>query len=393
LRKLLQKRGAVAVPKKLIRIALLSILALAQAGGLQAQGINAGSRKVDPSQPFRIVSVAKFQRPWAIAFLPDGRLLLTEKPGHMFLVTQGGRKTEIAHVPAVMASGQNGLLDVAVSPDYSQDQSIYITYVEPSDGGGRLVLIRARLAQTPDGASLEDIGVIWRQESASYGGQPGGIILFDGDGRRLFLTVGDRMQGSTAQNPDIGQGKLLRLNLDGSTPADNPQASAGGVRGQTWTLGHRNPYGLAFGPDGRLWLHEMGPKGGDELNLIQPGKNYGWPIVSNGDNYDGTPIPRHSTYPEFDAPPLYWNPVIAPAGLAFYQGSMFPQWKGSALIGALARTGLVRVEFEADGHPDEVDRWDLGARIRDVAVAPDGAVWLIEDGNPGGLLRLTPSAK
>jgi aldose sugar dehydrogenase len=379
------------MPTKLIRVAFLAMIAATQATISHAQSINAGMRKANEDQPFRIVSVAKFERPWAIAFLPDGRLLVTEKPGHMFIVTQGGRKTPIAHLPEVMASGQNGLLDVAVSPNYSQDQSVYITYVEPGDGGGRLVLIRARLAQAAEAASLEDITTIWRQESSSYGGQPGGIILFDRDGRRLFLTVGDRMQGSTAQDPDIGQGKLLRLNLDGSTPSDNPKAAVGGVRGQTWTLGHRNPYGLAFAPDGRLWLHEMGPKGGDELNLIEPGKNYGWPIVSNGDNYNGTPIPRHSTHPEFEAPPLYWNPVIAPAGLAFYEGSMFPQWRGSALIGALATTGLVRVEFKADGHPDEVDRWDLGERIRDVAIAPDGAVWLVEDENPGGLLRLTPT--
>ena len=198
------------------------------------------------------------------------------------------------------------------------------------------------------------------------------------------------MRPKSAQDPAQTRGKLLRLNLDGSTPADNPQTEEGGVRGQTWTTGHRNPYGLAFAPNGKLWLHEMGPRGGDEFNLIEPGRNYGWPLVSNGDNYDGTPIPRHITRPEFAAPAVYWTPVIAPAGLVFYEGSMFPQWRGSALIGGLRVRSLVRVSFGTNGQPDEAERWNMGARIRDVAVAPDGAVWLIEDNNPGRLLRLTP---
>jgi glucose/arabinose dehydrogenase len=224
------------------------------------------------------------------------------------------------------------------------------------------------------------------------GGQSGGIIAFDPDGTHLFLTSGDRMRPATAQDPDQALGKILRLNLDGTTPTDNPHSVEGGVRAQTWTTGHRNPYGLAFDAEGRLWEHEMGPRGGDELNLIEPGRNYGWPLVSNGDNYSGTKIPRHSTRPEFAAPAVYWTPVIAPAGLAFYEGAMFPQWKGSALIGGLVARALVRVTFGANGQADEADRWDMGARIRDVAVAPDGAVWVIEDSNPGRLLRLTPSA-
>ena len=239
-------------------------------------------------------------------------------------------------------------------------------------------------------AELENLTTIWKQDRAARGGQPGGIIAFAPDGKHLFFTVGDRMEPDTAQDPDAPMGKILRMNLDGSVPPDNPQAKAGGVRALTWTTGHRNPYGLAFAPDGKLWEDEMGPRGGDEFNLIRRGRNYGWPLVSNGDNYNGTPIPRHATRPEFAAPPLWWNPVIAPAGLAFYEGNMFPRWRGSALIGGLASEALVRVTIGKDGNADEAERFDMGHRIRDVAVGPDGAVWLIEDGDPGQLLKLTP---
>jgi glucose/arabinose dehydrogenase len=200
------------------------------------------------------------------------------------------------------------------------------------------------------------------------------------------------MEPETAQDPGAARGKILRLNRDGSAPADNPMAGQAGIRALTWTTGHRNPYGLAFAPDGRLWEHEMGPRGGDELNLILPGKNYGWPVVSNGDQYSGIPIPRHGTHPEFEAPFVYWTPVIAPAGLAFYQGSQFPTWRGSALIGGLVARGLVRIAFESDG-ARQADRWSLGARIRDVAVAPDGAIWIIQDGTNAALLRLTAARK
>jgi glucose/arabinose dehydrogenase len=355
-----------------------------------AKSENAGLNQPNPSQPFVTASVATFKYPWAIAFLPDGRLLVTEKPGKLFIVTQNGLKTEVAGIPKVYYRGQNGLLDIAVPPTFFRDHSIYFTFVEPARSGGTLVLARARLQESDSAASLADLAILWRQNQASSGGQPGGIIAFSPDRRHLFLTVGDRQEPQTAQDPDLARGKVLRLNLDGSTPKDNPMADQGGVKAQTWTTGHRNPYGLAFAPDGRLWLDEMGPRGGDELNLIQPGRNYGWPIVSNGDNYNGTPIPRHSTRPEFQAPVVYWTPVIAPAGLAFYEGRMFPAWRGSALIGGLVEQGLVRIAFDGNGGAKEADRWVLGRRIRDVAVASDGAVWLIEDEARGQLLRLTP---
>jgi aldose sugar dehydrogenase len=374
-----------------------STASLAIAAGLffwhsasQAESINAGEHGSSSNHPFTVQAVAEFETPWAIAFLPDGRMLITEKLGRIFLTTQNGEKLEVGNVPTVAASGQDGLLDIAIAPDFATSSRIYFTYVEPSEEGSRLVLSRATLSVTDSAATLAKEAVIWRQTPAGGSGQPGGIIAFDPKGTHLFLTVGDRMRPKSAQNPGEARGKVLRLNLDGSTPADNPHAAVGGVEGETWTTGHRNPYGLAFAPDGRLWLHEMGPRGGDELNLIEPGQNYGWPLVSNGDNYSGTPIPRHTTRPEFAAPQVYWTPVIAPAGLAFYQGGMFPRWQGSALIGGLKVQSLVRVSFRADGQPDESDRWKLGGRIRDVAVAPDGGVWLIEDSDPGRLMRLSP---
>lgn len=370
--------------------ALAATLAVCPAA--YAASINAGDRSATSARPFASSPVAEFNTPWAIAFLPDGRMLVTEKPGRIFIVTQGGEKTDVRYVPKVLASGQNGLLDIAPAPDFASSSRIFFTYVEPGDGG-RLVLSRATLSVSANGATLTDRTAIWRQAPAGGGGQPGGIIAFDRQGSHLFLTVGDRMRPDSAQDPAQARGKLLRLNPDGSTPADNPHASEGGLRGQTWTTGHRNPYGVAFAPDGRLWLHEMGPRGGDEFNLIEPDRNYGWPLVSNGDNYSGTPIPRHATRPEFAAPAVYWTPVISPAGLAFYDGAMFPQWRGSALIGGLSARALVRVTFGPDGQPDEAERWTMGARIRDVAVAPDGAVWVIEDSNPGRLLRLTPAPR
>lgn len=373
--------------------AAMMALAMTAPGPVAAASENAGLNQPSPVVPFVSTAVATFDTPWAIAFLPDGCMLVTEKGGALYRVSQKGAREKVSGVPPVSYDGQNGLLDVAIAPTFAADRTVYLTYVAPSPGGGTLALMKARLDETPRGPALADATVIWRQTPEGGRGQPGGIIAFSPDGRHLFLTVGDRMVPQSAQDPDQARGKVLRLNPDGTTPADNPWAAAGGVRGQTWTTGHRNPYGLAFAPNGQLWLHEMGPMGGDEFNLILSGRNYGWPLVSNGDNYNGTPIPRHATRPEFMAPAVYWTPVIAPAGLAFYQGTLFPQWRGSALIGGLRSTALVRVAFDRAGNPHEVERWDMGERIRDVAVGPDGTVWLIEDSPEGRLLRLTPATR
>ena len=379
--------------------ALFVLACLSSQPVFAAQSINAGGREAVAENPFKVQEIAEFNTPWAIAFLPDQRLLVTEKAGHIFLADRSGKKTEVSNVPAVAFEGQNGLLDIAVSPDFATDKLIYFTYAEPERSGkdmvSSLTLARAKLSEKDGKASLDDLAVLWRQMPKSKWGQPGGIIAFSPDGEHLFLTSGDRMNPKTAQDPKLALGKVLRFNRDGSVPKDNPGSDLAGqdadnARALTWTTGHRNPYGLAFAPDGKLWLHEMGPKGGDELNLIKQGLNYGWPEVSNGDQYSGEPIPRHETRPEFEPPVVYWTPVIAPAGLAFYEADLFKGWKGSALIGGLASMALIRVEFKENGDADEAERYDMGNRIRDVAVAKDGSVYVIEDDIPGRLLRLTP---
>ena len=367
-----------------MRPVLFAAMLLAAVPGL-AGALTVTDRPYSSTRPFDAEAVAVFDEPWAIAALPDGRLLVTEQPGRLFVVTPAGDKTEIAGVPAVALQGQLGLHDVAPAPDFADSALVYLTYAAPGEDGSQIVLARARL----DGTQLRDLRELWRQPQGGGGGHPGAIIAFDPAGEHLFLTLGERTLSETAQDLEQARGKVLRLMLDGTTPPDNPFAAQGGVAAQLWTLGNRNPYGLAFAPDGQLWLHEMGPRGGDELNLIAPGRNYGWPEVSEGSHYSREPIPGHDTRPEFEAPRLSWTPVIAPSGMVFYTGALFPGWQGSALIGGLASQALVRVTV--DGQPDEAERWDMGARIRDVAVTPDGAVWLIEDGAGGQLLRLTPA--
>lgn len=368
----------------------LIVTLLMTAAPVLAAPENAGPNRATSTLPFQAQTVARFDLPWAIAVIDENRLIVTTKPGKMFVVDrQRGDPVPIVGVPKVEHAGQNGLLDVALAPDFAQSRRIYFTYVEPGDGGSSLALARATLAEDGTAAKLDGFEVIWRQMPKGKGGQPGGIIAFAPDGKSLFLSSGDRMRPLTAQDPDLALGKVLHLTLDGKPAPGNPDFAAGGVRAETWSTGHRNPYGLAFAPDGRLWLNEMGPKGGDELNLIEPGVNYGWPAVSYGDNYDGTPIPKPPTRPEFREPALYWTPVIAPAGLAFYEGDLFPAWKGSALIGGLRTQSLSRITITGDSAHEE-ERFAMGARIRDVAVAPDGAVWVIEDANPGRLLRLSP---
>jgi glucose/arabinose dehydrogenase len=404
--------------KRLVMAALA--LALMPAG-TKAQ-INAGEQKPDPTQPFTMTQVATLHLPWRIAFLPDGRMLITEKVGAMQLVTQAGAMTPVANVPAVLAQGQGGMLGVFLSPHYATDHNVYLTYSEPGEGGSSLALARARLAIGADTASLEGLEVLWRQMPKGRGGQFGAAIAFSADGQYLFLTVGDRQRMTPAQDPDQELGKILRLTLDGKPAPGNPMAGKTGAASvtlinppsdtevaktapvvstytfpgpnlapaETWTTGHRTPYGLAFAPDGRLWELEHGPKGGDELNLIEPGKNYGWPLVSYATNYNDVPISSLDSRPDLTKPVIYWTPVIAPGNMTFYKGAMFPAWQGSLLIGGLASQSLLRIRMDGKGGATPGERWAVGHRVRDVAVAPDGAVWLIEDANPGGLFRLTP---
>ncbi|WP_294192080.1 PQQ-dependent sugar dehydrogenase [uncultured Sphingomonas sp.] len=339
--------------------------------------------------PVAIAEMGQFDAPFAIAFLPDAGLLVTEKAGALKHRAGDGRVTEVGGVPAVAGGGQGGLLDVAPAPDFATSRAVYLTYAEPRpNGGSSLALMRARL----DGEQLRDQRVIWRAGSDGPGGQFGAVIAFAPDGKSLFLTSGERQRFTPAQDPEQLLGKIVRLTLDGKAWPGNPMYKAGGARAMIWSSGHRNPYGLVLAPDGRLWEEEMGPRGGDELNLIEPGKNYGWPLVSNGDNYSGVEIPDHPSRPEFQAPVLWWNPVISPGGMIAYTGAMFPAYRGSLFIAGLSSKSLVRVAVNG-AEARAAERWDMGERIRDVAQAPDGAIWVIQDGEKGGggrLLRLTP---
>jgi glucose/arabinose dehydrogenase len=296
----------------------------------------------------------------------------------------------VAGVPTVAPGGQGGMLDVALAPDFAKSRIIYLSYSEPRPNGRSLALARATLK---DGAapSLQGLEVIFRAGSDGTGEQFGGNIAFSPDHKLLYLSTGERQRFTPSQDPDQAIGKILRLTLDGKPAPGNPNYAAGGARAETWSIGHRNPYGLSFDKDGRLWEIEMGPKGGDEVNLIQPGKNYGWPKASNGSNYDDTPIPDHAPGDGFEPPKVWWNPSISPGGLMIYSGAMFPTWQGSAFIAALSGQALIRVSLDGD-KAAKADQWNMGMRIRDVAQAPDGAIWLLQDGrgNAGHLMRLTP---
>jgi glucose/arabinose dehydrogenase len=340
--------------------------------------------------------VAKFDSPWAMTFLPDNRLLVTEMSGELRLYDPARKATgTVSGVPKVAHAGQGGFGDVVLHPQYATNKLVYISYVEAGDGGRGSAVARAKLAlDASGGGALEGLEVIWRQTPKKSGnGHFGQRIAFDRDGM-LWISSSERQEFDPAQDMSANLGKIVRLKDDGSVPADNPFADRGGVSAQIWTLGHRNILGLAFDAAGQLWAHEMGPKGGDELNRIEKGANYGYPIVSNGDHYDGKTIPDHHTRPEFRAPVVTWNPVISPAGFIIYGGDLFPAWKGSGFIGGLSSESLVRIEFAGNG-AREAQRFDMRRRIREVEQGPDGAIWLLEDGRSGGkgwLLKLTPKA-
>jgi glucose/arabinose dehydrogenase len=328
-----------------------------------------------------------------MTFLPDGRLLVTEKRGTLKVYAPGGSEGEVSGVPKVAYGGQGGLGDVVLHPQFATRHLVYLSYAEPgANGTSGAAVARAKITfDQQGGGTLEDLQVIWRQEPKVTGqGHYGHRLAFGPEGH-LWISSSERQKFDPAQDMRTNLGKIVRLNDDGSVPADNPFASEGGVTAQIWSLGHRNVLGLAFDGEGRLFAHEMGPQGGDELNLIERGANYGYPIVSNGDHYDGRPIPDHDTRPEFKAPLVSWNPVISPAGLIIYSGKLFPQWRGNAFIGGLSSRSLVRIEINGN-EAREAERFDMGQRIREVEEGPDGAIWLLEDGRGGRLLRLTPSS-
>ncbi|WP_298745948.1 PQQ-dependent sugar dehydrogenase [uncultured Brevundimonas sp.] len=332
------------------------------------------------------------EEPWGLALLPDGRWLVTERPGRLRIVTAGGEVGEpVVGLPAVDARGQGGLLDVVVGPGFGQDRLIYWSYAEPREGGNATSVARGRLS--PDGTRIDDVQVIFRALPVYDGTMHfGSSLAFSGDGR-LFITLGER--SDTPMRPqaqDLGShlGKTIRVNADGSVPDDNPFVGRAGALPEIWSLGHRNVQGIAIADNGDVWTVEHGARGGDEVNLDRAGLNYGWPEVAYGVEYRGGPINGGVTAREgTEQPVYYWDPVIAPGGMAIYDGAMFPGWRGNLLVAALKEKHIARLVIENDRVVGEERLLTgLGERVRDVAVAADGAVWAITDETDGKLVRL-----
>jgi glucose/arabinose dehydrogenase len=323
-----------------------------------------------------------------MTFLPDGRMLVTERLGTLRVLSANGEVATVAGTPSVVADGQGGLLDVALDPDFATNSTVYLSFSERGADGVGLAVARGILSG--DGRLISGLNVIWRQtpKIANEARHFGGRMAFAAD-RTLFITAGERHQGAPAQDLGVTLGKIVRINRDGSIPADNPFVGQGGARSEIWTLGHRNPYGLVFATDGRLFESEMGPDAGDEFNLVTRGANYGWRTVSEGSD-GGEPLPRHSTRPEFAAPLFSWTPNIAPGGMIQYTGQRFVGWNGDFVLAGLLSQGLVRVRVSGTT-ATEVGRVGLGARIREVEQGPDGGIWVLEDGPSGRLLRLAPA--
>jgi len=338
------------------------------------------------SLPFDVTPIAEFDEPWAMTFLPNGTILVTEKSGQILIVTQTGEASKpVAGVPEVAYGGQGGLGDIVLHPDFTKNRFVYISYAESgSDKTYGAVVARAKLEQ----GRLENLEIIWRQNPKVKGrGHYGHRLAFDSQGY-LFISSGERQKFDPAQDMSGNLGKIIRLHDDGSIPADNPFSEEGDVTAEIWSSGHRNPLGLAFDSQGRLWNTEMGPLHGDELNLVKRSKNYGYPIVSNGNHYSGKKIPNHDTRPEFEAPKVWWKPTIAPAELIHYSGGMFPEWHNSFLVAGLKPKSIIRVSIE-DENAEEAERFNMGKRIREIEQGPDGALWVLEDGVKAKLLKLS----
>jgi len=374
------------------------LMALASAGCSSPAAADDGGIVTTPADQITQVTAtdeAVFNEPWAMAFLPgSGEALITEKGGKLKLWRRGQPVLDVAGAPKVAYGGQGGFGDVVAAPDYRISQMVYLSWVEQGMNGTRgAVVARAKLELAAAGARLARLTVVWRQDPKVTGkGHFSHRIAFSPDGQYLFIGSGERQKFTPAQDLTGNLGKVLRLLPDGTPAPGNPFADSAGAGPQIWSYGHRNVLGLAFDAKGQLWDLEHGPAGGDELNLVRPGKNYGWPLVSNGDHYDGKPIPRHSTRPDLEAPAISWNPVIAPGNMIFYAGSLFAGWKGQVLCAGLASGGLVRVSANAGG-AQEIERIPLGERIREVEEGPDGAIYVLEDSPRGRLRRLVPAGR
>jgi aldose sugar dehydrogenase len=331
------------------------------------------------------------EHPWGLAVLPDGRLLVTERPGRLRVVERDGRLSPpLSGVPKVYAQGQGGLLDVALDPRFAENQLVYLSFAEPGEGGAGTAVARGRLAQS----GLEDVGVIYRQQpKVEGGGHYGSRLVFSRDGK-LFVTQGERMNyREQAQDLSSGLGKIVRINLDGSIPSDNPFVGKSGVRPEIWSYGHRNVQAAALHPEtGQLWTIEHGARGGDELNHPEAGKNYGWPVITYGVDYSGAKIGEGTAREGMEQPLYYWDPVIAPSGMTFYTSDAVPEWKGNIFVGSMQPGRLVKLTMQ-DGKVAREERYlgELGERIRDVQQGPAGELYLLTDSDEGRVLRVTRS--
>ena len=370
---------------------------IACAAGVLALGASSAHAQPTASTTGNIVveTVAKgLDHPWALAFLPDGRMLVTERPGSLRIVSRDGKLSPaLAGVPKVFASGQGGLHDVIIDRDFGRNQTIYFCYAEPVGAGARTALARARLVG--EGAPrLEDVAVIFHQDGPLSSGNHFGCRIVQTPDDNLFLSMGDHFTArDQAQNLGNHIGKIIRIRPDGSVPPDNPFVGRAGAKPEIWSYGHRNAQGLAVNPaSGKLWEHEHGPRGGDEINIVEKGKNYGWPVIGFGIDYSGTKIHDSTRKDGMEQPIRYWVPSIAPSGMAFYTGDLLPAWRGNLFVGALAAQLLVRLELDGDKVVKEERLLrDVRERIRDVRQGPDGALWLVTDSGSGRILRVTPA--
>jgi glucose/arabinose dehydrogenase len=344
---------------------------------------------------FRVDTIAVgLEHPWAIAFLPDGRKLITERPGRLRILDADGKLSDpVTGVPEVAAVGQGGLLDVVLAPDFASSRRIYFSYAEPRGIVNGTAVAHARLVESGRNAKLEDVTVIFRQEPGRGGGfHFGSRIAFAPDGN-LFVTLGERNAMQPAQDLSGHLGKVVRIAPDGSVPKDNPFVGKEGVRPEIWSYGHRNPQSAAIHPvSGKLWIVEHGARGGDEINVPEAGKNYGWPVISYGRHYSGAKIGEGTHKEGMEQPIHYWDPSIAPSGMAFYTGDAFPAWRGNLFVGALVQRHLQRLELDGEKIVSEERLLiGFGERIRDVRQAPDGTIWVLTDASNGRVLRLSPA--
>jgi glucose/arabinose dehydrogenase len=370
-------------------ISLSAVLVIGGASGAPAESYRSSAGDLN------VETIASgLVNPWAIAFLPDGRMLVTERPGRMRIVARGGKLSPpLSGVPQVFASGQGGLLDVVLDRAFAQNRTIYFCYAEPVDGGARTALARAELS-AGEVPALSGVKVIFRQEGPLSSGNHHGCRIVQMPDNNLFLTLGEHfVYRDQAQNLSNHLGKVIRIRPDGSMPPDNPFVGKAGAKPEIWSYGHRNSQGAAINPaTGKFWMHEHGPRGGDEINIPEAGKNYGWPVIGYGIDYSGARIHEATSKPGMEQPVKYWVPSIAPSGMAFYDGRLIPAWKGNLFVGALAGQMLVRLEVDGDrvGREERLLQ-NLGERIRDVREGPDGALYLATDNRNGRILRVAPA--